>query len=53
MDDSLEELARLRMDSDGSPRSQRVLAQHMLMSGAQTHLEKEWASRRAALGMAG
>ena len=46
-----EELARLRVEDDASPRSQRVLAQHMVMSGAQSHLEREWASRRAALGL--
>ena len=50
-DDMEEELARMRIGDDTSPRSRRVWAQHMLMSGAQSHLEKEWASRRAALGM--
>ena len=46
-----EELSRLRVGgSEEERRSHRLLTQHFSLTGRQTHLEKEWAARRAALG---
>ena len=49
-----DELTRLRLEGkegEAKAMSQRLLAQHFSLSGKQTRMEKEWSSRRSALGL--
>ncbi|KAL9056526.1 MAG: hypothetical protein Q9162_002902 [Coniocarpon cinnabarinum] len=46
-----EELTRLRAEGREGDRSQRLMAQHFSISGKQSHMEREWTSRRRTLGM--
>lgn len=49
--DAMPDLGNLNLKDDAEQaRSATLLAQHMLMTGSPTHLEREWSARRSALG---